>query len=777
MRESRKAEKPDSFKEMSRNRIYSMITLGRRNADLTEIRHPVLNSLPFALCALLLFSGCGSSTRPPRAIGFPSYAEAEAGTVIILDGGNSYDPEEKPVGCVWQESVENPEINLIPDEVQKNFYPDNCTISITPTVEGEYIFQLKVSDMIPGHKESEADLVSLLITPPPPSPNPPPVAIAKADLTRVSTGETVIITGEESFDQAGGSLTYFWTEDYQNPVTGLVSPGSVTQAVAFTQPGGYRFELTVSNGPAWSRPNSVRINVDSRVDRVPTADAGEDRNVSYLEEVRLSGDKSSDPDGDQITYRWTQTAGPPVQLSPSAEVKEISFTVPDEILAYSFSLVVSDGQLASAPDTVTVRVWEHSTDNVPDAVWVDRFYPYLDSSGSRIKPYRKIQDGINAAYAYPGAISDVYIARGSYDKKVTVANGISLYGGFDPLRSWERDPQSWPTFILPGADFTALSIPTSVATKTYIDGLRIFSLPRSSQNTYGIECYSSAIIFKRNWINGGGGGEATLAGFSIGLGIKDSSPMLINNIIQGGNSPNNNWAIWLITDILNPKETNPIALNNYIDGGGVPDGSSTHSYGIHIGTRCRATLINNIINPGLGSVITTDNRYGIFESNGSANTTEYCPDSECNPILFNNDIIKNDPDATLYYDDDNELATPTQTDVRILSTISQVNELGDQDAKYGNKEDYSKNNLDTDPIFVGKENGDYHLSASFDYPGGPTEPAETSPLIDAGIDAGVRFDFDLQPRPECLITGAAGPALSGTEGCFDIGPDEVYLNY
>lgn len=45
----------------------------------------------------------------------------------------------------------------------------------------------------------------------------------------------------------------------------------------------------------------------------------------------------------------------------------------------------------------------------------------------------------------------------------------------------------------------------------------------------------------------------------------------------------------------------------------------------------------------------------------------------------------------------------------------------------------------------------------------------TSPLIDAGIDAGVRFDLDLEPRPNCLVNGAIS--------CFDIGPDEVYVNY
>ena len=738
--------------------------------------------LPFALCTLLLFSGCTSviqsSNLPPQAIAVSSYAEAEAGTTIILDGGNSYDPGGNPVGCVWQESVKNPELNLIPDEVQKNFAAENCLLNITPAREGEYSFWLKVSN---GHRDSQTDLVYLRIISPPPPPNPPPVAIAKADLTRVVTGETVILTGEESFDQAGGDLTYFWAEDYQNPITGLVSPGAVTQTVIFTQPGGYLFELTVSNGLAWSRPNSVRINVDSRVDRVPTADAGEDQNVGYYGEVRLSGSRSSDPEGDRITYLWTQTAGPPARLLPSPYAEEITFTVPDEILTYSFSLVVNDGWLASAPDTVTVRVWEHSTNNVPDAVWVDRFYPYLDSNGSRVKPYRKIQDGINALAIYPGSVSDVYIARGSYYEKVTVADGISLYGGFDPNRGWEHDPQAWPTY-LNAVQTTTLEIPQSVTTTVYVDGLNINALPETSSYSWGVDCSSDSLILRRNIINGGGGEGCFLGVYlcgSTGLTVTSSSPQIINNVIFGGygSGSNTGIAIWNPDNSqygLNSKPgVEPFIAHNYINAGGKTDETSTGSTGIYIGTNSRALILNNIIDPGLGPVIPNRERYGIGICTKLQNCTPsggMCSEQECNPTLFNNSIIKNNDKTVLFYDCHGELKDEFHNQIYSLYSISQVNQLGDKKAQ-----DYSKNNLDVDPIFVGKESGDYHLSYEADYPGGPIEPAVssppdgTSPLIDAGIDAGVRFDFDLQPRPNCLIKGAIS--------CFDIGPDEVYLNY
>jgi len=707
------------------------------------------------------------SNLPPRAIAVSSYAEAEAGTAIILDGGNSYDPDGDPVGCVWQESPINPEVNLIPDEIETSYSPDHCLINITPSREGDYVFFLRVSD---GHRDSQPDLVYLRITPPPPPPNPPPVAIAKSDLTLALVDESVLLTGEESFDPSGGGLTYFWTEYPQNPVTGLVSPEAVTQTITFTQPGGYRFELTVFNGLAWSRPNSVRVNINTRLNQVPTADAGVDRNAGYLEEVRLSGSRSYDPDGDPISYHWSQLTGPPVQLS-SPDAKEISFTVPDEILNYSFCLVVDDGRLTSAPDTVTVRVWEHSTNNVPDAVWVDRFYPYLDSNGTRIKPHRKIQDGVNAAAAYPGAISDVYIARGSYYEKVTAASGVSLYGGFEPTRGWEHDPGARPTY-LNAVQTTALEIPQTVTATVYVDGLKINGLPKTSSYSWGVDCYSDSVILRRNVINGGGGAGIGPYGAngSTALRITSASPKVINNVISGGDSAQSCTGIYLWNYLsLNKTGVEPFLAHNYINGGGKADGTSQQTVGIHIGTDSRAVMVNNIIDPGLGSVSPVHNRFGIWECTGPTQCQPHanmCSDLECNPALFNNSIIKNDAKAILFYDGNGELKDQFNQPIISLYSLSQVNQLGDNKPP---GQDYSKNNLDVDPIFVGKENGDYHLSVQFDYPGGPTEPVGTSPLIDAGIDAGVRFDFDLQPRPNCLINGVTN--------CFDIGPDEVYVNY
>ena len=87
----------------------------------------------------------------------------------------------------------------------------------------------------------------------------------------------------------------------------------------------------------------------------PVADAGSAQTVDAGDAVSLDGSGSSDPDGDALTYAWTQTSGPTVTLSGASSATP-SFTAPSADATLVFSLTVNDGTDDSAADTVAITV-------------------------------------------------------------------------------------------------------------------------------------------------------------------------------------------------------------------------------------------------------------------------------------------------------------------------------------------------------------------------------------------------------------------------------------
>jgi hypothetical protein len=112
-----------------------------------------------------------------------------------------------------------------------------------------------------------------------------------------------------------------------------------------------------SQGQADLVPDQVVVTITNQP---PVADAGRDQDVLIGATVTLAGSRSVDPDHDlPLTYLWTQTGGPSVELS-DAGAPSPTFVAPDEPAVLTFSLLISDalGESALQNDEVIVTVRE-----------------------------------------------------------------------------------------------------------------------------------------------------------------------------------------------------------------------------------------------------------------------------------------------------------------------------------------------------------------------------------------------------------------------------------
>lgn len=96
-------------------------------------------------------------------------------------------------------------------------------------------------------------------------------------------------------------------------------------------------------------------NTGQPANRAPIARAGANKSVIGPAEVYLDGSKSTDPEGENLTFKWTQTAGPKVAIS-AANTATASLRLPEvnTDTMYTFSLMVTDPQGLSQSDDVVI---------------------------------------------------------------------------------------------------------------------------------------------------------------------------------------------------------------------------------------------------------------------------------------------------------------------------------------------------------------------------------------------------------------------------------------
>jgi RHS repeat-associated protein len=287
---------------------------------------------------------------PPVANAGPDQSTSVAQTVT-LDGSKSSDVDGNPLTFVWA-FVSQPAGSAAalsdPTAVKPTFVAD---------VFGTYVVQLVVND---GLVNSSPDTVSITTL------NSPPVANAGPDQT-ATVGQTVTLDGSKSSDVDGNVLTYAWS--FVTVPAGSAAVLSDATAVKPTfgvdLPGNYVLQLIVNDGFGNSAPDTVSI---TTLNSPPVAYAGPDQSTSVSQTVTLDGSKSSDVDGNPLTYRWALLSKP---VSSAATLSDLTAVAPSFVAdlagTYLVQLIVNDGTVDSGPDSVSITATQKLV-TVPNVV-------------------------------------------------------------------------------------------------------------------------------------------------------------------------------------------------------------------------------------------------------------------------------------------------------------------------------------------------------------------------------------------------------------------------
>src|SRR6266496_4647706 len=305
-----------------------------------------------------------NTNDPPVAVPAVSPLSALEGDLVTLDGSGSYDPNNTPgdpnhdtLTYTWIQTgatgaPDAPFVTLTPSGSNATFTApavSNQQGSITLT------FNLTVDD---GNGGTDTKPVSITVS----HRNLPPLAIASATGT-VPEGETALLDGSTSYDPEGDSLTFAWVQLDGLPVS-LTPVTPDNKQMSFVAPdvgsggGVAHFKLTVSDGHIPPSTATVEVNI-TYVNQPPTANAGNEQNLSEGDTVNLSG-SGSDPDNNPLTFTWSYVSGPAIILNVDpSDSSKATFLAPQVLCAGDIvvmKLTVDDGFGGIATQDVNINV-------------------------------------------------------------------------------------------------------------------------------------------------------------------------------------------------------------------------------------------------------------------------------------------------------------------------------------------------------------------------------------------------------------------------------------
>jgi RHS repeat-associated protein len=209
---------------------------------------------------------------------------------------------------------------------------------------------------------------------------------------------------------------------------------------------GQLLKIGAHRGFTWDIRGMLTQITDAPANTAPTANAGTDRTTYVNRLVILDGSASSDPEGEPLTYAWTEDAGNPatgILRGPQSARPGVTAATAG---TYTFHLTVSDGRSTSTADAVTITVQAGSAQMQvlsSTAAAADSGYVYSTSPTGRMFT-NDIRAGKNGSTEYRGAAQFVLPAQ-PWDTELT-ATTLDLMG---KSNAGNTSTDQWSVDLLP----------------------------------------------------------------------------------------------------------------------------------------------------------------------------------------------------------------------------------------------------------------------------------------------------------------------------------------